>query len=97
MYNPKSDVIIIEEVEMPKERGGIIIKQDVQDLRQKWFKVTAIGPGDIVDGNPTPENCKVGDLVIVEHAAPLDSLAGVGHSRQRWVLCTVDKPSLELE
>jgi len=49
MYKPRSDVIILERVERPKNVGNIIVSQEDKDVYQYWFKVLETGAGATVD------------------------------------------------
>lgn len=73
MLNPLHDHIIIEAVD-PREAAtasGIIIPDTAHNEKPQQGKVTAAGPGKLLDtGARAPMSVKVGDIVVFKKYAP---------------------------
>lgn len=73
MLNPLHDHIIIEAVD-PREAAtasGIIIPDTASSEKPGQGKVTAVGPGKLLEnGQRAPMSVKVGDIVVFKKYAP---------------------------
>ena len=73
MLNPLHDHLIVEPVN-PKEQAtvsGIILPDTVEGEKPQQGKVTAAGPGKLLEnGQRAPMSVKVGDVVVFKKYAP---------------------------
>lgn len=62
---PLGDKIIVEIVEEPQQTAGGIFLPDTAKEKSQRGKVTAVGPGKVLDnGEREPMDVKVGDTVV---------------------------------
>lgn len=73
MLTPLHDHLIVEPVD-PKEQAtvsGIILPDTVEGEKPQQGKVTAVGPGKLLEnGQRAPMSVKVGDVVVFKKYAP---------------------------
>jgi len=67
----KGDYILIAKVEIVKDEGGIILRDEEKD-KVKLGEVIGYGPGAYIDGTLIPVDLEVGDIVYYNVYAGLD-------------------------
>ncbi len=73
MLKPLHDHLIVEPIDLKEQAtaSGIILPDTIEGEKPQQGKVTAVGPGKLLEnGTRAPMSVKVGDVVVFKKYAP---------------------------